>query len=67
MVYVVALVGLFGGFCAGQLLLLFMLRHKTNEDLRKDRSLRIYGLINWLVAILGMLGTLWLYKTYFPA
>lgn len=65
MVYVVGVVGLIGGFCAGQLLLMFLLRNKTNAELKTDSSLKIYGLINWVVAALGMVTMLWLYKLYF--
>jgi hypothetical protein len=64
-VYVVGVIGFLGGFCAGQILLMFLLRHKTNEELKTDKSLKIYGLINWIVAVLGMLAMLWLYKIYF--
>lgn len=65
MVYVAGVVGFVGGFCAGQLLLMFLLRNKTNEQLKTDPSLKIYGLINWVVAVLGMVTMLWLYQLYF--
>lgn len=65
MVYIVGAVGFLGGFCAGQFLLMFLLRHKTNEELKTDPSLKIYGLINWVVAVLGLVTMVWLYKLYF--
>ncbi len=64
-VYVVGVVGFFGGFCAGQLLLMFLLRHKTNAELKSDPSLKVYGLLNWVVAVLGMVTMLWIYQQYF--
>lgn len=61
-------VGVFGficGFCAGQMLLFFMLRHKTTEEIRSDKSLRIFGVINWGIAILGAYAFVILYQKYF--
>ncbi len=50
MVYGIGFFGFIMGFGIGQMMLLFLLRHKTNEDLKTDPRLRIYGLLNWLVA-----------------
>lgn len=65
MVYVVGIVGFIGGFCAGQMLLMFLLRHKSNADLTQDKSLKVYGLLNWLVAVLGSAAMISLYHHYF--
>ena len=65
MVYIVGIIGFIGGFCAGQLLLMFMLRHKSNSDLLGDKSLRVYGLLNWLMAGLGASAGITLYHHYF--
>ncbi|MBI2233931.1 MAG: hypothetical protein HYU57_02850 [Micavibrio aeruginosavorus] len=65
MVYLAGIVGFIGGFCLGQMVLMFLLRHKSNADLKQDKSLRIYGLLNWLVALLGAMATVWLYKFWF--
>ncbi len=65
MVYLVGLGGLIGGFMAGQLLLLFLLRHRSRRDLLTDRSIRwTYGLINWAVAGLGVWLAVSLYNRY---
>ncbi len=65
MVYLVGLGGLIGGFMAGQLLLLFLLRHRSRRDLLTDRSIRwTYGLINWAVAGLGLWLAVSLYNRY---
>ncbi|HEY8190745.1 MAG TPA: hypothetical protein VIF12_08665 [Micavibrio sp.] len=65
MAYLVGIMGFIGGFVSGQLLLMFMLRHKSNSELQQDKSLRIYGLLNWLVAILGAAAMVTLYRHYF--
>lgn len=67
MVYLVGIGGLVGGFICGQMLLLFLLRHRTSADLKSDRSLRVYGFLNWLVALLGCVSMVYLYKMYFPS
>jgi len=66
MVYLVGMVGFIGGFFAGQMLLHFLLRHKTKEDLLNDKSLKWqYGILNWLIAILGCYATIRMYEFYF--
>lgn len=66
MVYLVGIVGLIGGFMAGQMLLYFMLRHKSREDLLNDRLLKWkYGTLNWLVAALGAYSFVSIYQRYF--
>ncbi len=66
MIYVAGIVGLVGGFVLGQMLLLFLLRHRTKEDLLNDKYLKWkYGTLNWLVAALGCYGTVEMYKMYF--
>jgi len=65
MITVFGIVGFIGGFCAGQMLLAFMLRHKTNEELKADKSLKIYGLLNWVVAVLGAVAFTAIYRKYF--
>jgi hypothetical protein len=65
MIYVVGIAGFIGGFICGQMLLLFLLRHKSNKDLTNDKSLGIYGMLNWLVAILGAVSMVYLYKLHY--
>ncbi len=66
MVYVVGFVGLICGFIAGQMLLYFMLRHKSREELLNDPSLKWkYGILNWLIAVLGASSFMSMYERYF--
>lgn len=66
MVYVAGIIGFIGGFLAGQMLLYFMLRHKSREELLNDKSLKWkYGFLNWLVAGLGAYSFVMLYRLYF--
>lgn len=52
MVYVAGIIGFVCGFAMGQVILAYMLRNRSNHDLKNDRTLRIYGVLNWMVAIL---------------
>lgn len=62
----IGFLGLVSGFLAGQVLLMFMLRHKSNQDIKVEkRSLHIYGLLNWAVAFLGCAAFLYIYRKYF--
>jgi len=65
MVYVVGIVGFIGGFCAGLLILLFLLRHKTAEQLTTDPTLKVYGFLNWVVAGVGAAAFVAIYRNYF--
>ncbi len=66
MVYLVGTIGFIGGFAAGQMLLYFMLRHKTKEELLNDRFLKWkYGILNWLIAALGASSFMSMYERYF--
>lgn len=54
MVYIMGIIGFIGGFVIGQMLLSFLLRHKTKEELLHDKSLQWkYGIINWFLAAAG--------------
>jgi uncharacterized protein YneF (UPF0154 family) len=65
MVYVIGVIGFVVGFGVGQMVLMFLLRHKTNEDLKTDPRLKVYGLLNWLVAGLGVIVMVGLYNQYY--
>lgn len=66
MVYVAGVIGFIGGFVAGQMLLLFLLRNVSKEDLLNDPYIKVkYGLMNWIIAILGCYSTIWMYQRYF--
>lgn len=61
MIYFVGTVGFIGGFILGQMILAFLLRGKTREQLLSDKSLRWkYGLLNWLVALLTAASSVYL-------
>lgn len=54
MVYIMGIIGFIGGFAIGQMILFFLLRHKTKEELLNDKSLKWkFGLLNWALAIAG--------------
>jgi hypothetical protein len=66
MIYAVGIIGLIGGFIAGQMLLYFLLRHRSREDLLNDPSIKwTYGLLNWAVAALGAYAFIAMYQQYF--
>lgn len=65
MVYAVGAIGFICGFLAGQMLLAFLLRHRTNQELIGDTSLKIYGLINWVVAAGGATAFVMIYRQYY--
>ncbi|MCC6597890.1 MAG: hypothetical protein IT559_03795 [Alphaproteobacteria bacterium] len=66
MIYAIGVLGFIGGFAAGQMLLYFLLRHKSREDLLTDRHLKLkYGLLNWGFAVLGCYAFMEIYQKYF--
>mgnify|MGYP000533456473 CR=1 FL=1 len=66
MIYVMGILGFFGGFIFGQMVLYFFLRHKSKDELLKNGSLKwTYGLANWVFAGLGSYGLIALYQQYF--
>ena len=66
MVYVAGVIGFIGGFIAGQMLLLFLLRDVSKEDLLNDPYIKVkYGIMNWIIAILGCYSTILMYQRYF--
>jgi hypothetical protein len=64
MVYLIGFVSFVIGFLAGQLLLARLLRDRSNDELRKDKSLMIYGILNWLVAILFAVSGVSFYRMF---
>lgn len=66
MIYGFAITGFIGGFMFGQMVLYFLLRHKSNEELLNDRMLKIkYGLVGWGCAALGVYSFIQMYYYYF--
>ncbi|MCD8562910.1 MAG: hypothetical protein LRY54_02420 [Alphaproteobacteria bacterium] len=67
MIYIMGILGFIGGFAVGQMVLYFLLRHKTKEDLLNDRALKWkYGLLNWGFALLGLWFMVESYHLAFP-
>lgn len=66
MIYVIGILGFIGGFIFGLMLLHFLLRHKSKDELLNDRLLKVkYGLICWAFAGLGAYSFVEMYKYYF--
>lgn len=66
MVYIVGLAGLLLGFAAGQLLLLMLLRNRSNKEILTDRGIKwTYGLLNWIVAGAGAYAAVLLYGIFY--
>jgi ABC-type antimicrobial peptide transport system permease subunit len=66
MVYVLGAIGFIGGFVFGQMLLFFMLRNVSKEDLLNDPYIKWkYGLTNWACAILGAYSFVAMYGRFF--
>lgn len=67
MIYIMGIFGFLGGFAAGQMVLYFLLRHKSREELLSDSSLKWkYGLLNWGLALLGAWFMVESYRLAFP-
>ncbi len=66
MVYGVGILGLIGGFAFGVMVLHFLTRHKSREELLNDRFLKWkYGLLCWGIAALGCYSFVQMYQEYF--
>ena len=62
---ILTILGLVIGFLSGLGILNILLKDKTREELKTDKSLqRKYGLIGWVVAVLGAYAG-WLLADYF--
>lgn len=62
------IIGFIAGFILGQMILHFLLRHKTKEELLEDKSLiYTYGIANWIFAGGSSYGLITLYQFYFAA
>ena len=63
MVYAVAIVGFVLGFALGLFVLSIKLKDKTNEELLKNKNLWwAYGTLNWIIAIICSISSVYLYK-----
>ena len=66
MIYAFGLGGLVCGFALGQMVIFFLLRHRSREDLMNDRSIKFtYGTLNWLFALLGAYAAVIMYNQYY--
>ena len=53
MVYLVGMIGFILGFALGQVVLMHLLRSRTNTEILTDKSIRLkYGLISWGITFL---------------
>lgn len=66
MVYIAGIIGFFGGFAIGLMVLSFFLRDVDNETLLNDKYIKWkYGIMAWLFAGLGCYSAVSTYKYYF--
>jgi ABC-type antimicrobial peptide transport system permease subunit len=66
MVYIAGICGLIMGFFAGQIILLYLLRGRSNSEILNNKSIKwTYGLLNWGIALAGAYAGVTLYKIYF--
>jgi hypothetical protein len=69
MVWMIGIIGFICGFAAGQLLLFWLLRGRNKQEilaLMKDAETRWkYGVLNWLVAALGAVSFIMMYRRWF--
>jgi ABC-type antimicrobial peptide transport system permease subunit len=66
MIYGFGILGFILGFIFGQMLIFFLLRHRSREDLLTDKGLKWkYGLLNWGFAAAGAYLLVVMYNRYF--
>lgn len=66
MFFIIGTIGFLGGFILGQIILAYLLRHRSRDDLITDKALHWkYGLLNWVLAILTAACAVFLYDRYF--
>ncbi len=70
MVYLVGIIGFICGFFAGQMLLLWLLRDYSKQEilaLMKEPGQKFkYGLLNWALAAAGAASFVYIYNNYWP-
>jgi hypothetical protein len=68
MIYAAGIIGFIAGFFLGQMLLFFLLRHKTREELLNDPGLKWqFGTLNWLIALFTAYCAVSMVQFYFGA
>lgn len=66
MIYVAGFIGFIGGFALGQIVLGYLLRSRTKEELLEDRSLRWkYGTLHWIIVFTSVYATIQMYHQFF--
>ncbi|MDP7143283.1 MAG: hypothetical protein QF692_03295 [Alphaproteobacteria bacterium] len=65
MIYLFCTLGFIGGFILGQMVLAVLLHGKTRDELLENKSLRWYGLLNWIFAIGGASSSMIVYQQFF--
>jgi len=65
MVYIFTFFGFMMGFGVGLGVMNVILRHRSKDEIKEDKSLQWYGLIGWFFAILGGLAGYWVYNHSF--
>ena len=69
MVYLIGFGGFVSGFCVGQMVLAWLLRERSKQeilDLMKDGHARLkYGMLNWAMAAMGAFTFVETYRRWF--
>ena len=66
MIYVFGIFGFIFGAVAGFMLLYVLLRHKSNDELLNDKSLKLkFGILAWGCAAIGAYVFVQFYEMYF--
>lgn len=66
MIYVAGFFGFIGGFALGMLVLMFLLKNVSKEDLLNDPYIKWkYGVLNWVIAGLGTYSAINMYERFF--
>jgi hypothetical protein len=66
MIYIFAISGFIGGFIFGQMVIFFLLRHRSRDDLLNDKSIKwTYGTLNWIIALIGAYSFVLMHNIYF--
>lgn len=63
MIFLVGTLGFAAGFILGQILLAYLLRARSKDELLNDKRLQWkYGMLSWLITFATAAAAVWLYQ-----